>query len=67
MSQPNELFVRMAIDTWSERLNATSTLVEKLTDDQLMNEVAPGRNRGIYLVGHLTLVHDQMLPLLRFQ
>ena len=62
-----QLFVKMALDTWSERLNTTSTLIEKLTDEQLINEVAPGRNRGIYLVGHLACVHDQMLPLLRFQ
>ncbi len=62
-----QLFVKMALDTWSERINATSKLVDQLTDDQLMNEVAPGRNRGIYLVGHLASVHDQMLPLLRFQ
>ena len=29
-----------------------------------MKEVAPNRNRGIYLLGHLTAVHDMMLPLL---
>ena len=62
-----QLFVKMALDTWSERINATSKLVDQLTDEQLMNEVAPGRNRGIYLVGHLASVHDQMLPLLRLQ
>ena len=62
-----QLFVKMALDTWSERMKATGDLVAKLTDDQLMSEVAPGRNRGIYLVGHLACVHDQMLPLLRFQ
>lgn len=67
MTRPDELFVKMALDTWSERINAASKLVDQLTDEQLMNEVAPGRNRGIYLVGHLAAVHDQMLPLLRFQ
>ena len=62
-----QLFVKMALDTWSERVSSTSDLIAKLSDDQLMNEVAPGRNRGIYLVGHLATVHDMMLPLLRFQ
>jgi hypothetical protein len=31
-----------------------------------MKEVAPGKNRLIYLWGHLTAVHDRMLPLLGF-
>ncbi|HMC96164.1 MAG TPA: DinB family protein [Flavobacteriales bacterium] len=62
-----ELFVKMAVDAWSNELKATNALLERLTDEQLMHEVAPSRNRGIYLLGHLTAVHDRMLALLRFQ
>jgi hypothetical protein len=62
-----ELFVKMALDAWGNELKGMTTLLAKLTDDQLMREVAPGRNRGIYLLGHLTASHDRMLPLLRFQ
>jgi hypothetical protein len=57
----------MALDAWNSELKYTNVLFEKLTDEQLMYQVAPGRNRGIYLLGHLTAVHDQVLPLLRFQ
>jgi hypothetical protein len=32
----------------------------------LQKEIAPGKNRLIYLWGHLTAVHDRMLPLLGF-
>ncbi|MEO8588418.1 MAG: DinB family protein [Flavobacteriales bacterium] len=67
MNDPQGLFVRMAVDAWSNELKATNALLAKLTDEQLMQEVAPSRNRGIYLLGHLTAVHDRMLPLLRFQ
>lgn len=67
MSDQRELFVRMAVDAWSNEVNASGKLLDKLTDEQLMREVAPGRNRGIYLLGHLTAVHDRMLSLLRFQ
>ncbi len=35
-----------------------------LTEEQLQKEVAPGKNRLIYLLGHLTAVHDRLLPLL---
>ena len=35
-------------------------LLDVLTDEQLLLETAPGRNRGIYLLGHLTAVSDGM-------
>lgn len=63
----SDVFVKMALDAWNSELKYTNALLAKLSDEQLMQQVAPGRNRGIYLLGHLTAVHDQMLPLLRFQ
>jgi hypothetical protein len=62
-----EIFVKMALDGWHGQVNATNALLGKLSDQQLMQEIAPSRNRGIYLLGHLAAVHDMMLPLLRFQ
>lgn len=62
-----ELLVKMALDSWQGQLRAVNNLLGKLPDAQLKNEVAPGRNRGIYLLGHLTAVHDLMLPLFRFE
>jgi hypothetical protein len=35
-----------------------------LSEQQLLEEVARGKNRLIYLWGHLIAVHDGMLPLL---
>ncbi len=60
----NQLFVKMVLDTWNSKIKEADALLDKLTDEQLQNEVAPNRNRGIYLVGHLVAVHDRMLPLL---
>jgi hypothetical protein len=60
----NQIMVKMALDAWNAQLKNGNDLLEKLPDEQLMNEVAPGRNRGIYLLGHLIAVHDRMLPLL---
>ncbi|GAC1420212.1 MAG: hypothetical protein NVS1B13_08710 [Flavisolibacter sp.] len=64
---PRELFIKMAIDGWQAQLNGFNSLLDELSDNQIMEEVAPGRNRGIYLLGHLIAVHDLMLPLLRFE
>lgn len=56
----------MVLDTWYSKVKEADTIFDKLTDQQLENEVAPNRNRGIYLLGHLTAVHDRMLPVLNF-
>lgn len=60
----DKIFVKMAVDSWNGQLVAASKLLDKLTDEQLLEEVSPGKNRGIYLLGHLTSVHDKMLSLL---
>jgi hypothetical protein len=58
-----ELFVKMALQAWDVQIKRTEKLINSLSDEQLLQEVAPGRNRGIYLLGHLIAVHDAMLPL----
>ena len=40
------------------------TLFNSLSDEQLQKEIAPNKNRGVYLLGHLIAVHDDMLVLL---
>src|ERR1700753_1912613 len=62
-----ELLIKMALDSWQGQLSAVNNLLGKLSDEQLENEIAPGRNRGVYLLGHLIAVHDLMLPLFRFE
>jgi hypothetical protein len=61
-----QTFIKMALDAWNVQVQRTDDLFDSLSDEQLMDEVAPGRNRGIYLLGHLTAVHDRLLPLLGF-
>ena len=47
MHVSNELLAKMVIDAWTKELNAASALLDKLSDEQVMREVAPARNRGI--------------------
>jgi uncharacterized damage-inducible protein DinB len=61
---PTSLFTNMALNSWNGALKIANKVLENLSDEQLANEVSPGRNSGIYLLGHLTAVHDSMLPLL---
>lgn len=60
----SDLFVKMILLAWESQSVRTSKLIDSLTDEQFMSETAPGRNRGIYLVGHLTAVNDSLFPLL---
>ena len=56
--------VATAIDAWKLNIGRADTLFSGLDDAGMQAEVAPGRNRLIYLWGHLIAVHDAMLPLL---
>lgn len=60
----NQIMVKMVLDSWNSNIQSTNKLLSQLSDEQLMQEVAPGRNRGIYLLGHLAAVNNKMLTLL---
>jgi len=59
-----ELFIKMVLDAWHTQIKNTDELFDSLSDGELMKQIAPGKNRGIYLLGHLIAVHDRMLPLI---
>jgi len=59
-----ETAVKMILDRWHASVDNGNKLLNALTDTQLQNEITPGKNRGIYLLGHLIAVHDDMLILL---
>jgi hypothetical protein len=61
---PEESIVKSAVHAWKQQLERADKVFSGLTEQQLLTEVAPGKNRLIYLWGHLTAVHDAMLPLL---
>jgi hypothetical protein len=67
MTTEKQLVVKSVLDAWNSRVKEADNVINNLTDEQLQKEVSPNRNRGIYLLGHLTAVHDKMLPLLNFE
>ncbi|MEP6596128.1 MAG: DinB family protein [Ginsengibacter sp.] len=66
MQAQQELFTKIALDSWHIQIDRTNKLLENLTDEQLQQEVSTNRNSGVYLLGHLAAIHDAMLPLLNF-
>jgi hypothetical protein len=61
-----ELTIKMILDEWQKQNARVDKLLETLSAEQFSAETAPGRNSGVYLVGHLAAVNDGMLPLLGF-
>jgi len=59
-----ELFIKMAISNWELQNTRLNALLDKLTDDQLAAQTAPGRNTGVYLLGHLAAVSDGLFTFL---
>lgn len=59
-----QLSAKIALDTFTGQVRRAGKVIDALTDEQLAGEISPGRNTGTYLLGHLTAVHDAMLPLL---
>ena len=62
-NQQAELIVKMNLAMWDAQNKKFAELIDKLTDEQLMNETAPNRNTGIYLLGHIIAVSDDMIRL----
>ncbi len=60
-----QLSVRVAINSWKLVVERADKVFSNLSDSQLLKKVvAPGRNRLIYLLGHLTAIHDAMFSIL---
>ena len=53
-----------ALRGWKSNVERAEKLFAGLSPEQLEQEVAPGKNRLIYLWGHLAAVNDRLLPLL---
>ncbi len=61
-----QLMVQSAIGNWTRTIQRVSSIFTVLPEAKFYETVAPGRNRLIYLLGHLTASNDGMLPLLGF-
>ena len=58
--------VDSALRNWRSNVDRAGKLFGNFSQQQLLREVAPGKNRLIYLWGHLTAFNDALIPLLGF-
>jgi hypothetical protein len=59
-----EIFATVAVNSWKQVISRLDQMFSSIRDEELKQQVAPGRNRVFYLLGHLTAVHDRMFTLL---
>src|SRR6266849_4876359 len=57
-------YVALGLKAWKTQIERSDKLFRSLSPDDVLREIAPGKNRLLYLWGHLTAIHDAMLPLL---
>lgn len=61
-----DLLVKSTINAWQGQNKKVDELIAKLSDEQWNADTAPGRNSGIYLLGHSVAVNDGIIKLLGF-
>ena len=67
MQNQSDFIVKLVVDAWLGQVKRVDGILEEMNDEQLQQEIAPGKNSGLYLIGHLVAIHDAMLPLLNFR
>ena len=55
--------IRQNINTWKAQSKTLSDFMEKYANGAYLNNVAPGRNRAVYIIGHLVSASDDILLL----
>jgi hypothetical protein len=57
------LFIKMSLSAWEVQNDRVNKLLSVTPDEQLKKEIAPGKNTGTYLLGHLVATNDGLFPL----
>jgi uncharacterized damage-inducible protein DinB len=59
-----ERLTQTVLSSWKLVNQRFSAFITPLSDEDLQKQIAPGRNRILYILGHLTATNDRLFPLL---
>lgn len=59
-------YENLIFSAWLQQNRKISNIINRLSDEDLNKDIAPGRNSGLYLLGHLIASNDLLMPLLGF-
>jgi hypothetical protein len=55
------MIIGQCVKTWEQRVAQATKLIDSLSDWAIDEEIAPGRNKVVYVIGHLLVVHDKLV------
>jgi uncharacterized damage-inducible protein DinB len=58
-----QIFIEMALKAWNVQISRADKFFNALSDSDFTKEIAPGKNRIVYLLGHLITVNEGMISL----
>ncbi|MCR8560310.1 DinB family protein [Mucilaginibacter sp. BJC16-A38] len=61
-----KMIIDQCVKTWEQRVAQASKLIDSLSEWAMDKEVAPGRNKVVYVIGHLLVVHDKLVEGMEF-
>ena len=60
-----QMFVTTAIMAWDQWSVRAGKLFDSISDERMLLPLAPGKNRPVYILGHLISVDEGLIPQLR--
>ena len=58
-----QTFIQMVLKQWNIHVSRLDKFFDGVSDEALLYEIAPGKNRVIYLMGHLIASNDSIVSL----
>ena len=59
-----EIAVKIVLDAWQRESERLDKFLGEISDDELKAEISADKNTGVYLVGHLAAVGDNLFEIL---
>ncbi len=56
--EQQKVFVQIALNNWNLQISRAEKVFNSYSESEFFKEVAPGKNRVVYLYGHLAVYHD---------
>jgi uncharacterized damage-inducible protein DinB len=64
--EQSRIMLDMALKAWNQQISRAEKFFDAQTDDNFSKEIAPGKNRISYLMGHLVASNDGLMKLFGF-
>jgi hypothetical protein len=60
----NNQIIGQLIANWQKQNEQFQKTLDTISNEKLIEQIAPGRNSGLYLLGHIIALNDSIYPLL---